>query len=957
VGLAAGLTTWTAVADPQWDLPPAVPEGFLPKLGAVTADGDLGEWSAAAAVPLRFASYIAHRKPSHTWNGPMDCGMEVFCGWNEEGLCLAGFVADDDVQNDAAPENSFQRDCLELYVDGRIGAALMKPPYTKGAYQLYVRPPVGGKTSELFIHPAHGAIAGARVAGKLVAGGWTFEVVLPWSAFPGFTPRAGSNLGLQFGLDDYDGRDSGLIQPLMMSWQAATMLFMSPQKMVKWTLADRFPKGAGTLVGTVAGIDMPSEIYEGNSVKAAIELGRSMAGSAASCRYEVRDWMGVVVAQGPVSLAKRTPPWQDSAGGGFEWVLGNARDGVYTVDATFADAQGAALGVSRRSVMLMRFVRQEGNAAVTAAVTRIEKADIARLAQTEPFRAAAWLGAAACVEKLKWAIELRDRQLLQVTKRELLTRLAVLETGAVPADCPPLYALLALTAKPEAQVVVEYPATRAMPTQTTASVTFYWAGLPLASASIMEFADTEAARRDFDQPSSGWWQKMRREDMRLAGLPAHSSQMPFEMIPFDLAKFDPARQALVCSFAKNIIVAVDADALDGIQAEAVTLNDSAQKPAREAVQRWARKAGKPVVDFQTAVTNGWCLIAGLPSDEKDAQALRKIKQIFKAVPADEMRWVSVLDGSRTLFLGPAPREVAETATRLITAGKPVTAADADALRQALLRSVPKPRMTPTPVKDMSLYSGDLHTHSGYSDGSSTPVGMALEAMYCGMDFMALTDHNTVDGAQVANKLFRDCGIDFPVIIGEEITMSWSHMNAYPLREVIPANLSPYATIKTAHRQGAVIQWNHPGSYDMAWYLAHGEQAMSGTGLDAWEHPMPQYSQWKKAGQLPPLVGSSDTHDATYGSSERTLILAPGPAADDVAEAVRRGANLLVSCADARFFLGPDEMIARAVTAMADGQAMQEQRATRLKAALAKADIPSLLRKSPSAVVKPSDVAQ
>jgi hypothetical protein len=51
------------------------------------------------------------------------------------------------------------------------------------------------------------------------------------------------------------------------------------------------------------------------------------------------------------------------------------------------------------------------------------------------------------------------------------------------------------------------------------------------------------------------------------------------------------------------------------------------------------------------------------------------------------------------------------------------------------------------------------------------------------------------------------------------------------------------------------------------------------------------------------------------------------------------------------------MIARAVTAMADGQAMQEQRATRLKAALAKADIPSLLRKSPSAVVKPSDVAQ
>ncbi len=171
VGLvAAGLTIWTAVADPQWDLPAALPEGFLPKLGAVTADGDLGEWSAAAAVPLRFASYIAHRKPSHTWNGPTDCGMEVFCGW-------------------------------------------------------------------------------------------TFEVVLPWSAFPGFHAGAGSCLGLQFGLDDYDGRDNGLIQPLMMSWQAATLLFMSPQKMVKWALEDSFPKGAGTPIGTVAGIDLPSEIY------------------------------------------------------------------------------------------------------------------------------------------------------------------------------------------------------------------------------------------------------------------------------------------------------------------------------------------------------------------------------------------------------------------------------------------------------------------------------------------------------------------------------------------------------------------------------------------------------------------------------------------------------------------------------------------------------------------------
>jgi len=440
-------------------------------------------------------------------------------------------------------------------------------------------------------------------------------------------------------------------------------------------------------------------------------------------------------------------------------------------------------------------------------------------------------------------------------------------------------------------------------------------------------------------------------------LPAHSVQWPFSMILFDLAKFNPANQVLVCSFAQNLLIAVDAAALSGVQADAVTVSDSAPRSVRRNVQNWARKSGKPVVDFQHAATNAWCIVAGMPADEKDVQALRKVKQVFKAVPEEGTGWISVLDGNRIIMPNAVSREVAESVVRLITAGKPVTVADADALRQALLRSVPKPQLTPAPVKGMNLYSGDLHVHSGYSDGSSTPVGMALEAMYCGMDFVTLTDHNTVDGALVAGKLFQACGVDFPVVPGEEVTMSWAHMNAYPLRKLIPANLSPYATIRAAHMQGAVIQWNHPGSnFDWAWYLAHGEQAMRGTGLDAWEHPMSQYGQWKAEGRLPPLVGSTDTHDATYGQSERTLILAPGPAADDVAEAVRREAILLVSVQDSRMFLGPDEMIARAVAALSDGQALREQRAARLKAALAKADIPSLLRKSPAAVVKPTDVA-
>jgi hypothetical protein len=49
------------------------------------------------------------------------------------------------------------------------------------------------------------------------------------------------------------------------------------------------------------------------------------------------------------------------------------------------------------------------------------------------------------------------------------------------------------------------------------------------------------------------------------------------------------------------------------------------------------------------------------------------------------------------------------------------------------------------------------------------------------------------------------------------------------------------------------------------------------------------------------------------------------------------------------------MIARAVAALAAGPATREQWAARIKASLAKADIPALLRKSPATIVKPADL--
>ncbi len=45
-------------------------------------------------------------------------------------------------------------------------------------------------------------------------------------------------------------------------------------------------------------------------------------------------------------------------------------------------------------------------------------------------------------------------------------------------------------------------------------------------------------------------------------------------------------------------------------------------------------------------------------------------------------------------------------------------------------------------------------HSFYSDGSPSPVGITLEALYCFMDFSSLTDHNTIEGAILTQKLLK-----------------------------------------------------------------------------------------------------------------------------------------------------------------------------------------------------------
>ena len=55
-------------------------------------------------------------------------------------------------------------------------------------------------------------------------------------------------------------------------------------------------------------------------------------------------------------------------------------------------------------------------------------------------------------------------------------------------------------------------------------------------------------------------------------------------------------------------------------------------------------------------------------------------------------------------------------------------------------------------------TADLHTHSTASDGQYTPSELVQLAKNCGIDVLALTDHDTLDGLEEAVQSGKRLGL-------------------------------------------------------------------------------------------------------------------------------------------------------------------------------------------------------
>lgn len=66
---------------------------------------------------------------------------------------------------------------------------------------------------------------------------------------------------------------------------------------------------------------------------------------------------------------------------------------------------------------------------------------------------------------------------------------------------------------------------------------------------------------------------------------------------------------------------------------------------------------------------------------------------------------------------------------------------------------------------------DLHSHSRFSDGTLTPAALVRHARACGVDVLALTDHDTTAGIAEAQAAAQEAGLD--LIPGVEISVTWA----------------------------------------------------------------------------------------------------------------------------------------------------------------------------------------
>jgi hypothetical protein len=234
-------------------------------------------------------------------------------------------------------------------------------------------------------------------------------------------------------------------------------------------------------------------------------------------------------------------------------------------------------------------------------------------------------------------------------------------------------------------------------------------------------------------------------------------------------------------------------------------------------------------------------------------------------------------------------------------------------------------------------AGDLHTHTVHSDGVMTVPELARFAAGRGLEFLAVTDHNTVSHHAELAAAGAVHGI--ALVPGQEVTTEAGHANVLGDVGWIDFREPPDAWLEAAEQAGGLMSVNHPYGGDLSWTAPMKRrppllEVWHWSWMDPrWTVPL---SWWQAWDPLAIPVGGSDWHrpgsDAPPGSpttwveaesDEPAAVLAALAAGRTAVSAgregpvlLRLGDELVASEADGAILAGPDGPKARVRGALA-----------------------------------------
>jgi hypothetical protein len=174
------------------------------------------------------------------------------------------------------------------------------------------------------------------------------------------------------------------------------------------------------------------------------------------------------------------------------------------------------------------------------------------------------------------------------------------------------------------------------------------------------------------------------------------------------------------------------------------------------------------------------------------------------------------------------------------------------------------------------YRGDLHCHTHHSDATGSLVDLATAARAQGLDFLAVTEHNTTSHL---SHLPAHSGDGLLLLPGIEITTGRGHANAWGIerwhefRCETPAQMAQ--VMADVRATGALISVNHPKEFGPPWTFG-GEEAFD--CLEVWQAPwfvfndqsLALWDRLLRAGHRITGVGGSDVHQAPPGKEVEGL---------------------------------------------------------------------------------------